>query len=463
MRARSRLQRFPVAQWIEDLETLQSKSIHLHERVLHRQLNPLNPMRLSESGRASPSFSTAPTSIAPSSRHNTAPNSAANSEPPSRAVSPSREAVVPSSHGQMSLGRFFGPSHPSIVPRGRSRSKSRSRSRSRHRLTSKRDASSLAAGHNNPGPNNRVSVVPEGNEDLAGLAQSSPQLTPSTHGESRFIEEESVQHDTAHEGFPRRFPPLSELDMPVFSPVPSGRNTPTSERQEIPRSDTPLSVHSVAGEQKTFSLQRVDPFFTDSTETYYRAFQKRMESVTSKSAEDQLCIEEYLVKSEKAWFNRFHQAKMGNSAAASRSSTPASSVFRMPVPWGRGSQDVDHRRADSQDPETPTTDQSDTAQFFLGDDYLPPTGLKKFMQTKIGDWHLYCFLLAFVSNTSAKLATCELTAAGANHRCQLVSDHPTDRREWPIRAQALHHSEYLPRVLGHLVASLSSNPAGILA
>ncbi len=397
MRARSRLQRFPVAQWIEDLETLQNKSIHLHERVIHRQLNPLNPMRLSDSGRASPSLSTAPTSIAPSSRHNTAPNSAANSEPPSRAVSPSREAMVPGSHGQMSLGRFFGPSHPSILPRGRSRSKSRSRSRSRQGRTSKRSASTLVAGNNSPGANHRVSVVPEGNEDLGGLAQSSPQLHPSTYGESRFIEEESTQHDPANEGFPRRFPPLSELDMPVLSPVPSGRNTPTSERQEITRSDTPLSVHSVAGEKKAFSLQRVDPFFTDSTETYYRAFQKRLETVNSKSAEDQLCIEEYLVKSEKAWFNRFHQAKMGNSAAASRSSTPASSVFRMPMPWGRGSQDVDHRREESQGPESPSTDQSGTAQFFLGDDYVPPTGLERVMQTKIGDWHLYCFLLAFVS------------------------------------------------------------------
>ena len=34
-------------------------------------------------------------------------------------------------------------------------------------------------------------------------------------------------------------------------------------------------------------------------------------------------------------------------------------------------------------------------QFFLGDDYEPPTGLKKLMQKRIGDWPLYSFLLAF--------------------------------------------------------------------
>lgn len=468
MRARSRLQRFPVAQWIEDLEVLQNKSIRLHERVSQKQINPLNATRFSESGRASPSMSTAPASIAPSSAQNTAPNSASNSEPPSRAISPSREAVIPGSNGQMSLGRFFGPSHPSIVPRGRSKSASRSRSRSRHRLTSKRSASSLATRPTNAGKNHRVSMVPEGNED-AGQAPSGPALYPGTQRESGFIEEEPAQHDTLSEGFPRRFPPLPELNMAVSSPVPSGRNTPVPsgrntpvhERPEIIRSETPLSVHSVAGEQKTFSLQRVDPFFTDEAETYYRAFQKRLESVNSKSAEDQLCIEEFLVRSEKAWFNRFHLAKMGNSAAASRSSTPASSVFRMPMHWGRGSPDVDRR--DSQDPDSPVTDQSGTAQFFLGDDYVPPTGLKKVLQTKIGDWHLYCFLLAFVSTAAPCSAAFELMIPGANHRGQLVSDHPTDGREWPIRAQALHHSEYLPGGLDDLVAPLPSNPTGIPA
>ena len=460
MRARSRLQRFPVAQWIEDLEILQNKSIRLHERVIHRQLNPLNPLRISSSGTASPSMSTAPASIAPSSAQNTAPNSAANSEPQTRSTSPSREAAIPGSHGHMALGRFFGPSHPSIVPRGRSHS--RSRSRSRPRLTSKRNGSSPVTGPNNTVANNRVSVVHEGNEDLAGLAQIGTELHPPTHRGSQFIEEESATNDAPSEGFPRRFPQLSELNLPGFSPVPSGRNTPVSERQEIQGSETPLSVHSVAGEQKTFSLQRVDPFFTDTTETYYRAFQKKLESVNSKSAEDQLCIEEYLIKSEKEWFNRFHHAKMGNSAAASRASTPASSVFRIPMHWGRGSQDVGHRREDSQDPESPISDQSGTAQFFLGDDYVPPTGLKKVLQMKVGDWHLYSFLLAFVSRLcNSKSPEAQLIVLGTNNRCQLISDHPTDGRERPIRPQTIHHSQYLPGDLNHLVAALPSNQAGI--
>ncbi len=37
----------------------------------------------------------------------------------------------------------------------------------------------------------------------------------------------------------------------------------------------------------------------------------------------------------------------------------------------------------------------DDDQFLLGEDYKPPTGLKKWMQMRIGDWPLYSFFLAF--------------------------------------------------------------------
>lgn len=382
MRARSRLQRFPVAQWIEDLETLQSKSIALHARVANRGRSML---RFSGSGRASPAISTAPGSTAMSSAQNTAPNTAPNSEPPSRAHSPSREAVVAGPHGQVSLGRWFGPSNPESSPRGRSRSSSRSRLSKRMTTPTRTSDAAVAT--------NRVSVVHEGNEDLGIPGQRSSRLE-TTHEAFRFGEDASSRPDTADGTFPPRFPPLAQLNMPGFSPVPSGTSTPTADGNAIPRSEMSLSLNSVAGEKKAFKLQKVHPLFTDNTGTYYRAFQEKLSSVNSKTSEDRLCIEEYLVKSEKAWFNRFHHAQMGNSAAASRSATPASSVFRMP--WGRASQDIGHVRNRSSDSEAPSDAGSGTSEFLLGDDYKPPTGLKRFLQKKVGDWYLYTFLLAFV-------------------------------------------------------------------
>ena len=409
MRARSRLQRFPVAQWIEDLETLQSKSIRVHERVMERQRERL---RFLDSGRESPAPSIAPAMTTTSSAQNTAPNSMPNSRAtsaaPSRATSPSSEATIPGSQGQMSLGRLLGPSNPAAVPasarRGRSRSNSRTRlgrrsnsslreaanappSSSRSRLGERSDSS--LRGTVEAAKNNRVSVVPEGNEDLANLAQMNPPTLPTTHEREDSPRGDNPNSDTPNKGkFPPRFPQLAPVDDT------SSPNTPVDTSYPLERSETPLSVHSVTAEQKPFNLQRVNPHFTDSKETYYRAFQFKMESINSKNSEDQLCIEEYLVESEKEWFNRFHQVKMGKSAprsrsaARSRSGTPASSLR---IPWGQASQDVPSPTPGADGPQSPSI----TGEFLLDNDYKPPTGIRRLLQKKVGDWQLYCFILAF--------------------------------------------------------------------
>ena len=56
MRARSNLQRFPVAQWVEDLEILQSTSIRIHDKVLAKgpQENIMPPPSAMASGMNSP-------------------------------------------------------------------------------------------------------------------------------------------------------------------------------------------------------------------------------------------------------------------------------------------------------------------------------------------------------------------------------------------------------------------------
>lgn len=383
MRVRSRLQRFPVVQWVEDLEKLQNKSISLHNRV--EAGRGRSTQRQPRSRRESPSISTAPGSTGLSSAFSTAPNtepnSRSNSRPPSRAQSPSIHATMTGTQEQMSLGRLFGPSNP------RSSSQARSRSSSRNRLGGKRTIMPTGT-LDGVIANNRVSVVPEGNEDTGVAAPDSPRLQSiSPEILPIDVEEESFGTDTANASFPPRFPPLAPPII-EFAPDASGASTPTAGHRRIPRSASSLSLNSVVGERKDMKLQKVHPLFTDSTEAYYRAFQEKLASVDSKTAEDQLCIEEFLVKSEKAWFTRFHHAQMGNSAAASRSATPASSVFRML--WDRA---PDEKSASESPPDTGFA----TSEFLLGDDYQPPTGIKKFLQKKIGDWYLYTFLLAFVS------------------------------------------------------------------
>ena len=153
-----------------------------------------------------------------------------------------------------------------------------------------------------------------------------------------------------------------------------------------------LSLGSVLQGKKDYKLQSVEPFFTDPTGLYYNAFKKKLEKLNGKSSEGSLCIEDYLTSSEKDWFNRFRNVKMGKSAAAS----PASSVFRLPL--------INERMVPSAVNSTVELEHFDAhnnahEQYLLNDDYKPPTRVKKFLLRRIGEWPLYSFLLAFVSQT----------------------------------------------------------------
>ena len=127
MRARSAKQRFPIAQWQEDLSIMQENAIRLNQKAASKQRDKLARYPGTVSGVSTPSRifkaqwsapSTAPQSILPS---------ALPSGTTTRATSPVREAQS----GPLSLGVRFGPGHtPARDIRKRNRlSKSRPRSR----------------------------------------------------------------------------------------------------------------------------------------------------------------------------------------------------------------------------------------------------------------------------------------------------------------------------------------------
>jgi alpha-1,3-glucan synthase len=146
-----------------------------------------------------------------------------------------------------------------------------------------------------------------------------------------------------------------------------------------------LSLDSVVGSKKDFKLQKVDPFFTDGTGEYYHNFEQKLQSLNGSNSEGQLCIEEFLVKSEQEWFDRFRDAKLG------RHKSPTPSIFRSKnnaSPAAESYNDGLSHIALSDDHD------SEDDEFLLGKDYVPPTGLKKWMQIKVGDWPVYSIFLA---------------------------------------------------------------------
>jgi hypothetical protein len=138
-----------------------------------------------------------------------------------------------------------------------------------------------------------------------------------------------------------------------------------------------LSLAAMVGGRKDFRLQKVEPFFTDSTVFYYEIFRELLEDLDARSSEHQLCIENFLVKSERQWFGRFHRAKLGQSAGVSGATA--------------GSCDSNRRIDLQQSLETVIQD-----EFNLEEGFIPPKGLKRFLQRKLGDWQVYCVFLAFV-------------------------------------------------------------------
>ncbi|KAI9790086.1 MAG: hypothetical protein M1816_005556 [Peltula sp. TS41687] len=280
MRARSSLQRFPVAQWVQDLEILQSTAIKVHQKQVSRTGGSIQIPSIQI-----PSIQTQAVGIAVSG-----------SEPGldymSRSVSPQ--------YAQNSLSPGSGLQPPGLLS-----------------------------------PNSSPIMSQTGtpsNED--------PLLTPAIP------------------------------NLPWQSPL---------------ASRSALSLGSVVGDKKDFSLQKVDPFFTDSSGEYARAFKQKLENLDGKTSEDQLCIEEQLVKSEKKFFNRFHDVKMGRS----QPSTPALSIYRRPASGSAFSLTEDMEGHGGVSHEGSVVD-----EFLLGEDYVAPSGLKKLLQLRIFDWPVYSFLLA---------------------------------------------------------------------
>lgn len=120
-----------------------------------------------------------------------------------------------------------------------------------------------------------------------------------------------------------------------------------------------LTIDTVAAGRKDFKLQNVDPFFNDPSGRYYSTFEKRLDDNLGNLSSDKLCVEEYLKTSEKDWFGKFHEAKMGKTSG--KDSSAASTVD----------------------------------EFQLSHNYVPPRLVRKWLQVKIGDWPIYSFLLAF--------------------------------------------------------------------
>lgn len=381
MRARSAKQRFPVAQWVEDLEILQSTAIGVHNKEASKGHNRL----LASSGSSTPLGGLAsPMAVTPASSPGISRDSSYSNfnqitelRPPrrnvySREISPS-EVEKPTSglSRSLSLGVRSGPGH--LAPRGRKQRLERD-----IQETDASDADGIAEESSDEERTRSVYADDEYTISPANL----PEANGGPSGLKRRASQESIRPRFAlPSSVPGTPPGAGQLALPSRPFLARNRDSTASV----------LSLDSVVGDKKDFKLQKVDPFFTDSNGEYYQNFEQKLQDLNGSNSEGQYCIEEFLVKSEQDWFDRFRNAKLG------RNKPPASPAVSL----------LHHSRVVSETPPTissfndysvtRSTDGESSAsddEFLLGKDYVPPTGLKKWMQIKVGDWPVYSVFLA---------------------------------------------------------------------
>lgn len=177
-----------------------------------------------------------------------------------------------------------------------------------------------------------------------------------------------------------------------------------------------LSVDEVVGTRSDYKLQQVDPFFTDKEGDFYTAFEKKLGDLDSHNSISDLCIEDYLMKSEKEWFDMYRDVRLGRAGhhGRGRSASPGGSSSRgnsrdrsrgrskgrsmLGLSLGASSSRAPSRLRNASPASlgTPSdgTDDEYVNQFDIPKNYVPPTGLKKYLQYQLGEWPVYSILLA---------------------------------------------------------------------
>jgi alpha-1,3-glucan synthase len=140
------------------------------------------------------------------------------------------------------------------------------------------------------------------------------------------------------------------------------------------RNSTQLSLQDVVGDRSDLKLQQTDADFKDSTGELARHFEEMLDELNPSNSQNDLCIANFLKKSEKEWFGRYRDAKLGYSRAGSPrpSSRPGSRR--------RSTEHISDRMNDKSNPENMKGryDRSPIGdEFRLGEYYQQPKGLRR--------------------------------------------------------------------------------------
>ncbi|KAK4539476.1 hypothetical protein LTR36_010912 [Oleoguttula mirabilis] len=389
MRARSAKQRFPVAKWVEDLELLQGDSIRIHEREQHTSKSSRRRSGVSEVSLELPG---ARGGNINSDRLSIYEERAPEEDAPSHG-----EAVQSQAAGlgrSLSLGSRAGPGHRVAPLSGNRLSRLGEGDEEEAEVEISREEAEAAF---------RIDDVGEALRRLEGLDSALPRTLQAglriqagdddtrARGRGRSRAPDISISAASPGGFVQRPVDFPTDDNRSRSPSPMARTSllPDDARRSSRRNSNAslLSLTEVTHGRSDYNLQKIELNFTDTTGEYYDKFQAMLaQKLDAKSSESTLVIEDYLKESEKEWAAKYRAAKLGRG----RSPSPAHPRQRDSVSAGS----LGGSPRNSSDGDGTAYADSTMDEFLLGDHYVRPSFVKRYMQTRVFDWPIYSVFLA---------------------------------------------------------------------
>nr|KAK5444405.1 hypothetical protein LTR18_004109 [Exophiala xenobiotica] len=353
MRARSAKQRFPVAQWVKDLDILQSTSIDIHQEEAGKNDRPL-PRARSPSPRANRRQPDKPGNRSSGDLGRTLSLGVRTGPGCGRRIIAAPDSTVAltgideEEDGAGYTGRFS--EHVEVT-------------------ITQEQAEAMAAHEYRRGYRPSIHLTPELDQIERGRSRSRALQQPTGSSPDLRFRSASPDVEDGLLGLPRQHGRLS---------------TGSAGDGELRRLSTSsvLSLNEVVGERHDYKLQKVDPTFNDTTGEYYNAFEAMLQEHGADLSSG-LCIGDYLARSEKAWFKKMRDARLGR---LSRDASPNPSRGGSPYGSREGSQ------YGSED-NLSVGEISQADEFLLGENYQRPSIVKRWLQTRIGDWPIYSLLL----------------------------------------------------------------------
>ncbi|RDW79794.1 putative alpha 1,3 glucan synthase [Coleophoma cylindrospora] len=407
MRARSAKQRFPVAKWVADLDSIQGRAIRIHQQEASHTSEGKRLSRLSRS-----SFGRDRSSSGTFQDVNTERFSSYEEAEAEEVVSSDQLAQSSGGLGRsLSLGVRNGPGHrgnrlrenlidtveesdfgsevgsnPNSVPGTPGEYViTREQAEASFRAEALRTLEGEQAGDLGllRQPRGAMMADRDRSRSPSGtyLRTANDSLLPATR--SRSASRTSLAPDDLEMADRGRVRPRgnSESLLPTDSLLPAVNKSLTRHRNS-----SILSLNEVTGDRKDFSLQKTDPTFNDTNGKYYNQFEGMLSKLDGKNSEGDLCIEEYLVDSEKEWFKRLREAKLTKSREPSPNPSGRRASGRYSIPFSEHSA----RNSDDNFSLAPSVED----EFLLGNNFKRDSFLKRVMQRRILDWPVYTILLA---------------------------------------------------------------------